>query len=100
MSELKREDLVKLTHLSRIDCKEEEIDSLLGDLKNILDYIDLLHEVDTSNVQPCNHVLANVFNTQREDIPGACLPREDFLNNAPSQSEGMIRVPSILKSST
>ena len=98
MPPLQRENLITLTQLSRIQCQEEEIDPLLQDLQSILQYVDLLQEVDTSHVEPCNHVLANVFNAQREDTVGSCLARESLLSNAPDHTEGMIKVPPILKS--
>ena len=97
MAQLDKEILKNLTQLSRIDCTEEEQDSLLQDLKNILAYVDQLNEVDTDNVLPCNHVLEEVSNVVREDVAGEVMPRDLFLSNAPSQVGGMIRVPPVIK---
>ena len=97
MAHLDKNMIQYLTQLSRIECTEEEQTALLKDLENILQYIDLLDEVDTENVAPCNHVLEEVTNVMREDEVGETLPRKVFLENAPAQIGGMIRVPPVIK---
>jgi len=97
MAELNKETLKNLTTLSRIDCSEEEQEALLGDLQNILTYVDTLTKIDTENVSPCNHVLADMNNVMREDEVGEVMPRETFLANAPDQIGGLIRVPPVIK---
>ena len=97
MANLNKETIQQLTRLCRIDCTEEEQEALLKDLKKILDYIELLQQIDTENVPPCNHVLENMANVMREDEIKEVLDRETFLGNAPSHIGGMIRVPPIIK---
>jgi aspartyl-tRNA(Asn)/glutamyl-tRNA(Gln) amidotransferase subunit C len=98
MAELDKKAIKTLSQLSRIDCSEEEQDALLMDLKKILHYVEQLNEVDTTHVAPCNHVLDDIANVMREDIPGTPLPRDVFLANAPSHVGGLIRVPPVIKS--
>lgn len=97
MAHLDKKMVQYLTQLSRIECTEEEQTALLKDLENILEYIDLLNEVDTENIAPCNHVLEETSNVMREDETGETLSREVFLSNAPAQIGGMIRVPPVIK---
>jgi len=97
MATLNREEVLKLSQLCRIGCTDEEIDSLLEDLKKILSYFEQLNEIDTENVSPCNHVLAGMANVMREDTPGKTMPRETFLANAPDKVGGLIRVPTVIK---
>ncbi len=87
----------KLSKLCRIDCTEEEQESLLHDLKQILHYIEKLDEIDTADVPPCNHVLEEIYNVMREDEIGPVLDRSLFLSNAASQIGGMVRVPPVMK---
>lgn len=96
MSHLTKDDIKKLTKLSRIDCTEDEQLSLLNDLESILGYFDQLEEVETENVRPCNHVLSEMCNVMREDECGESLKRETFLNNSPAHTGGMIRVPPVI----
>lgn len=99
MSDLNKDTIKTLSRLCRIDCTEEEQESLLIDLKKILAYIEQLQEIDTDNVPVCNHVLEEIGNVMRDDVVRGVLDREAFLANAPSHIGGMIRVPPVLKSS-
>jgi aspartyl-tRNA(Asn)/glutamyl-tRNA(Gln) amidotransferase subunit C len=99
MADVDKKTIKSLTQLSRIECSEEEQEALLKDLKKILHYVELMNEVDTTHVPPCNHVMKDIANVMREDIVQEVLPRETFLANAPSQVGGMIRVPPVIKQS-
>lgn len=97
MTDLNKQTIHNLIGLCRINCSEEEQESLLLDLKKILDYFEQLQEIDTQHVAPCYHVLEDACNVMREDVVGETLPRDLFLANAPSQIGGMIRVPPVIK---
>ena len=95
MSDLNQENIKKLTELCRIDCSDEECSSILMDLRKILDYIEQLKEIDTTDVPACDHVLEMV-NVMREDEVAALLDRDTFLANAPAHIGGMVKVPPVL----
>jgi aspartyl-tRNA(Asn)/glutamyl-tRNA(Gln) amidotransferase subunit C len=97
MASINEETIQNLITLSRIECTPEEQKKLLTDLAKIVAYVELLKEIDTENVTPCNHVLEGASNVMRDDVVGASMPRETFLANAPSQVGGMIRVPPVIK---
>ncbi|GAB4231271.1 MAG: Asp-tRNA(Asn)/Glu-tRNA(Gln) amidotransferase subunit GatC [Chlamydiales bacterium] len=97
MGELNRNTIHYLTELCRIGCPEEEEEELLADLNSIFGYIDLLQELDTENVEPCAHVIEGMVNVMREDHVGETLSRKEFLENAPDQIGGMIKVPTVVK---
>lgn len=97
MGILKLETVKKLAALSRIQCNEEEELNLLSDLQNILSYIDLMNEVDTETVAPCNYVSEEICNVERDDAVGEMLSQDIFLANAPDKSGAMIRVPPVFK---
>jgi aspartyl-tRNA(Asn)/glutamyl-tRNA(Gln) amidotransferase subunit C len=99
MAKLDKNAIKSLIQLSRIDCTEEEQEALLKDLQSILHYAELLNEIDTTHVPPCNHVMDDIANVMRDDVTGSVLSREDFLANAPSHIGGMIRVPPVIKQS-
>lgn len=93
-----QESLTLLKHLARLDCTPEEEEDLLSSLTRVLDYVNLLNEVETEGVPPCRFVLRGMLqNKMRRDEVGELLPREAFLANAPDQIGGMIRVPPVLK---
>lgn len=99
MAELNKNIIQNLAKLSCIACTPEEEDSLLKDLEKILAYFDQLQEIDTSQVAPCNHVLADIVNVMREDHVENSMPREVFMGNVPSQTGGYVRVPTVIKQS-
>jgi aspartyl-tRNA(Asn)/glutamyl-tRNA(Gln) amidotransferase subunit C len=96
MSKLDSELLNYLTKLCRIDCTEKEQELLLEDLKKILTYVEQLQEVDTENVEPCNHVLSEIMNVMRDDVAEDSFKSELFMNNSPEQVDGMIRTPPVI----
>jgi aspartyl-tRNA(Asn)/glutamyl-tRNA(Gln) amidotransferase subunit C len=99
MAKVDAQTIQNLTKLSRIECSEAEKAKLTKDLGSIIAYFDLLEELDTHDVKPCDHVIEGVSNVTREDIVGETLPRKVFLDNAPDQVGGMVRVPPVMKPS-
>ncbi|MDB2613867.1 Asp-tRNA(Asn)/Glu-tRNA(Gln) amidotransferase subunit GatC [Chlamydiales bacterium] len=100
MTELDEDTLHYLTELCHIGCSKEEEESLLNDLQKILDFIETLDAIDTSNVEPTFHIFPEIVNVMREDEIGETMKREVFLDNAPSHVAGMIRVPPVLSQSS
>jgi len=94
-----KKNLEKLTKLCRISCSEEEKTQLMENLPKILDYIQQLEELDTSNVSPCNHVLSDIQCPMRDDETKEGLSREEFLSNTADQIGGMVRVPPVIENS-
>ena len=95
---LTRDDVVKVATLARLKLSESEIERFTSQLGQVLEYIDVLNEIDTDDVEPMAHAaeLRNVF---RDDNPRQSLPREKALANAP-QTEGLFfHVPRILEGS-
>ncbi len=58
----------------------------------MLDYIDKLGELDTTDVEPMSHVFS-VENVFREDVVTNGDERKRILSNAPQEKDGMFVVP-------
>ncbi|MCH9610811.1 MAG: Glutamyl-tRNA(Gln) amidotransferase subunit C [Chlamydiales bacterium] len=97
MSDLNEEQLRTVCRLCRLKLTDDEIESFLADVKKIADYTELLGEVDLSDLQPYMHAEEVGFGQLREDEVKEPLKREEFLENAPDQVGGMIRVPPVIK---
>lgn len=95
MAEVNEALIDKLSQLCRIACKDEDKPALVQDLQAIINHVEKLAEVPTENVKECDHVLG-LENVVREDEVGNELPRETFLDNAPDQVGGFIRVPPVI----
>ena len=92
---LSREEVEKISLLGRLRLSDEELDRMTDQLGHILDYMDLLAEVDTEQVEPMAHALdvANVF---RDDEVRPSLPRDEMLANAPKRDDECYLVPAVL----
>jgi aspartyl-tRNA(Asn)/glutamyl-tRNA(Gln) amidotransferase subunit C len=92
---LTRDDVAKVALLGRLKLSADELERMTSQLGRVLEYVDILNEVDTEPVEPLAHPieLANVF---RDDVERECLPREDALANAPKTDGRFFVVPAIL----
>lgn len=97
MTTFDEEDLEKLNTLCRLgEATEEEKKIISKHLIKVLGYMELLSEVDTTDVFTCYQVGEIQENVIRDDVVMDTLPREQFLENAPSYVGGMIRVPTVI----
>ena len=53
---LDKETVARIAHLARIRVPDTELDSLTGELANILTWVEQLAEVDTGDVPPMTSV--------------------------------------------
>ncbi len=85
----------KVAKLARLDLSEAEVEEFTGQLSAIIDYVEKMNKLDTSNVEPLAHCLpiSNVF---REDVIKESLGTEKTLANAPEQDGEFFKVPKIL----
>ena len=78
--------------LDKLELSDEEKEQAKKDMANMLDYIDTLNELDTSEVEPMSHVFP-VNNVFREDVVTNGDDRDEILANAPEAKEGAFVVP-------
>ena len=105
-------DVVYVAELANLELTEEERTGMLRDLNSILDYVDLLNELDTSNVPPMAQVSdrygvdeakqgsERFAYASREDILEGLrksLPHDVALENAPDADEEFFRVPTVIE---
>lgn len=61
------EEVRKIAKLARIKLSDDEVERFAGQLTNILEYVDILKEVDTENVEPTCQV-TGLVNVMEEDV--------------------------------
>jgi len=88
-------DIEKVARLARLELSDEEMEAFSRQLGKILEYMEQLNRVDTSEVEPTSHTLS-VFNVFREDEIRDSFPQEEVLGIAPEEEEGHFRVPRII----
>lgn len=87
------QDVALLARL-RLTASEEEL--FAKQLKNTIDYIDKLNELETAEVEQTAHILP-IENVFREDEPTPSLSCEKALQNAPEREDNYFVVPRILE---
>lgn len=95
MEKINEQLIDQLAHLARLEFESQEKQKILNDLNRILDYIEQLNELDTTNIEPLIYLSPNQ-NILREDIVIETLKKEDALNNAPKKDSDYIRVPKVI----
>jgi aspartyl-tRNA(Asn)/glutamyl-tRNA(Gln) amidotransferase subunit C len=105
-------DVAYVADLANLELSAEERTGMLRDLNSILDYIDLLNQLDTSNVPPMAQVSdrygvddsrqgsERFAYANREDVVEGLrksLPRDVALENAPDADGEFFRVPKVIE---
>ena len=105
-------DVAYVAELANLDLTDEERSGMLRDLNSILEYVERLNELDTSDVPPMAQVSdrhgvdeakqgsARFAYASREDILEGLrksLPHAEALENAPDADEHFFRVPKVIE---
>ena len=93
---LTKETVTKVAHLARLKLTDAELNLFTTQLGQVLGYVELLDELDTSAVEPMAHV-ADIANVFRDDEIRPSLPRAAALSNAPKTDGKYFVVPQILE---
>jgi aspartyl-tRNA(Asn)/glutamyl-tRNA(Gln) amidotransferase subunit C len=82
--------------LARLKLEPAEVERFQRELNSILEYMDMLSEVDTEGVEPLHHPfpLAGAFRPDEERPSQA---EDDALMNAPSRENGLVVVPKVIE---
>lgn len=89
-------DVGHVAKLANLPLTDKEKNKFEKQLSSILDYINKLNEIDTSNVKPTSQV-TGLENITREDKPHPSLSQEEVLSNTKSQHNGLFKVKAIIE---
>ena len=78
--------------LAKLELSDEEKEKAKKDMEEMLDYIDKLNGLDTSDVEPMSHVFP-VNNVFREDVVTNGDGTKQTLANAPEKKDDSFVVP-------
>lgn len=92
---ISKEEIIHIAKLASLNLSDEEIERYTGDMQEILEFANMINNVNTKGM---NETIAanekcNVF---RKDEVVNFENRELLLSNAPSQDEGMFRIPKVI----
>lgn len=90
------ESLVRhIALLSRLKPSDDEVRLFSEQLSDIIEYVEKLSELDTTDVEPTAHALP-IHNVFRDDEPGETLRVDEALANAPQRDGSFFAVPKVL----
>lgn len=95
---ISRDQVEHIAELARLQLTDAEIEMYAGQLSAILEYVEQLKEIDTSDISPTASVLP-LKNVLRVDEAQPSLPTDTALANAPDSADGQFRVPAVLEES-
>jgi len=105
-------DVAYVAELANLELTQEERAGMLRDLNSILDYMDRLNELDTSDVPPMAQVSDRygvdqskqgserfAYASRKDVVEGLrkSLPHQVALENAPDADEDFFRVPKVIE---
>ena len=96
---LTKKDVLYVADLAHLQLTEEEVTKFLPQLDSILQHVQKLNELDTSQIEPMAQVtFAGSENPcLRTDVARKTFGQEEALANAPEQGAGSFKVPSVIE---
>ncbi|ABC62365.1 Asp-tRNA(Asn)/Glu-tRNA(Gln) amidotransferase subunit GatC [Erythrobacter litoralis] len=96
-----KETVAKIASLARIKMTDAELEKMAPELSNILDWVEQLGEVDTSDVEPMTAVIPNTLRLREDEVNADPLTgggvRDKVLANAPAAEHGFFGVPKVIE---
>lgn len=88
--------VAKIANLARIAVPDDALDPMVGELNNILGWIEQLEEVNTDGVTPMTSVV-EISLPRRADVVTDGGYRDDILANTPLTEHGFFAVPKVIE---
>jgi aspartyl-tRNA(Asn)/glutamyl-tRNA(Gln) amidotransferase subunit C len=99
MNRISLEEVRHVARLARLALNDDEVATLAVELSSLLDHVDKVRRLETTDVPPTAHPLP-LSNVLRADEPGQCLDRDAVLAAAPAVERDRFQVPAILGEET
>ena len=93
---LSYEQVRHIAWLARLGLSDEEVEKFSLQLSSILDNVEILQQVDTTNVPAATHAIP-LQNVLRKDDVAESYSQSEVLSNAPKQAEKCFKVQAILE---
>lgn len=96
LMKLTRDQVLKIAQLARLALQPQEIERFQTELSAILNYVEQLNTVDTSQVEPTSQV-TGLENRTRPDVVTYTFTREQMFASAIETAEGHVKVKTVLR---
>lgn len=93
---LDRSDVDKIAHLARLQIEEQDTPEYAQNLTNILDLVDQMQAVDTTDIAPMAHPL-DAVQRLRSDVVTEENQRDQLQTVSPAVENGLFLVPKVIE---
>jgi aspartyl-tRNA(Asn)/glutamyl-tRNA(Gln) amidotransferase subunit C len=93
---LTRQEVEKIAQLARLALTEKQKATYQRQLSAVLDYAEMLDELDLSGIDPTVHAVERE-NVMRDDVKEPGLPLEDVLFNSARYAQDQFLIQSVLE---
>ena len=94
--QVEKEEILHIAKLACLNIKDEEIEEYRKNLQDILNWVNIVNQVDTSNISETIGSTDNV-NIFREDEIREFEDKELLLQNAPEKENNMFNIPKVIQ---
>tara|TARA_B100000482_G_scaffold172162_1_gene139441 strand:+ start:266 stop:547 length:282 start_codon:yes stop_codon:yes gene_type:complete len=91
-----KKTVTTISYLSRLKIDDGKEEKITKDLKNIINFVDQLNDVDTSNIEPLTNPLEKTAKSRTDEVTSKNLKKE-LLKIAPSSNEDYFLVPRVVE---
>lgn len=91
-----RDTVIRVARLARIKVSEGDLDTLAGELSNIMGWVEQLAEVDTDGVDPMTSVADMKLRWRADEVTDGGI-RDRVTANASDPRDGMFSVPKVIE---
>ena len=91
-----KKTVTTISYLSRLKIDDKKEEKIIKDLDNIIEFVDQLDYVDTSNIEPLTNPLEKTAKTRTDKVTAKNL-KDELLEIAPSSNEDYFLVPRVVE---
>ncbi len=93
---LDRNDVEKIAHLARLNIAEQDIQEYAENLTDILDLVDQMQAVDTTDIKPMAHPMDAIQRLRADEVTEGN-QRDHLQTVAPAVEAGLFQVPKVIE---
>lgn len=93
---ISKEEIIHIAKLASLNLTEEEIARYAKDMTDILEFAEVVNSLNTDEIKETVGINGE-YNVFRKDEVKQTVSKEELLKNAPSQDEGMFRIPKVIQ---
>lgn len=93
--EVSREEILHIAKLANLNLKEEEVDTYKLHLQDILNFANIVNNAPIDGLTETIGVNDSYNRFRKDEIKQSC-SKEELLQNAPEEQDGMFKIPKVI----